>query len=126
MIERRRYRAVTPVSDFSITQKVRTVLVEDGHSDLVIEAITGTVHDLEEALGHAKKRIKILEDIERERPKPPSDTGMQRIVRKSLLNILFGWSKPVAVAFVGALGTAAFAGLAWVARMVWLGIHAKP
>ena len=119
----KRWKSVTPVSDFSITQKVRTVLIEDGHSDLVVDAITETVQDLEHAHAIALKRIEALETAERLRPKPISDTGMHAIVKKTFLNMLWSWTKPLRLAFVGAIGTASLGGMVWIGRLIWRGLH---
>ncbi len=119
----KRWKSVTPVSDFSITQKVRTVLIEDGHSDLVVDAITETVHDLEEAHALAIKRIDALEIAERNRPTAISDTGMQKIVRTTFMTMIWSWTRPIRIAFFGAIGTASLGGMVWMVRMIWRGLH---
>lgn len=57
----RRYRAVSPVSDFSISQKIRVALIEDGHTDLAVESITQPIRELEAAHGELTKRVRALE-----------------------------------------------------------------
>ena len=57
----RRYKAISPVTDFSVTQRIRTALIEDGRTDLAIEQITQPISELEEAHALLMKRVIALE-----------------------------------------------------------------
>lgn len=57
----RRYKAISPVTDFSVTQRIRTALIEDGRTDLAIEQITQPISELEEAHALLMKRVVALE-----------------------------------------------------------------
>lgn len=47
----RRYKAITPVTDFNVSQRIRVQLIEDGHTELAVESITQPIRDIEEDLG---------------------------------------------------------------------------
>lgn len=85
-----RYRALTSVTDYSVSQKIRTALVEDGHTDLAIELITVPVRTLEEQLGGALKRIQMLEDANRERL---TESAVLRLIEAKNNAIAVDWAK---------------------------------
>lgn len=58
---RGRYKSVTPVTDFNVSQRIRVQLIEDGHTELAVESITKPIRDLEEDLGLLQMRVKALE-----------------------------------------------------------------
>lgn len=57
----RRYKAITPVTDFSVTQKIKTALIDEGYTELAIEMITQPISELEVAHALLQNRITALE-----------------------------------------------------------------
>jgi hypothetical protein len=114
----------TPHTDFSITSKVRTVLMEGGHYDLVAEQLVDALRDIERmarsGLDEHGKRIKMLEDAERQRL---TDTGVMRLIDAKLTSKVAGWMKWAIRGLIGAIGTALLAGFYEICKLAWLGAH---
>ena len=75
----KRYKAVTPVTDFSVSQRIRVALIEDGHTDLAVESITEPIRSLEEECGHLRMRVVALEQ---EKVKWQTESGVHRIINE--------------------------------------------
>lgn len=115
-----RYRAVSPVSDFSITQKIRTALIEDGHTDLAIEQITRPIAELEEA--HARLQMRVMA-LEQEKVNWQTESGVHRILEAKVEKTAFNWMKLAANGALGAAGLGALWGIKVVAELAWKGLH---
>ena len=100
--------------DPTITQKVRTALLEAGHSDLVVEQIGAQFRELEHQLYDARRDIKLLQDAERSRV---TDSGVHRIVKAEFNRGAVDWMKWGTRAAVLAAG-----GL--LVKLAWKGLHA--
>lgn len=99
----RRYKAITPVTDFGVTQRIRVALIDAGHTDLAIEQITKPIGELEEAHALLKNRVIALEQ---EKVKWQTDSQVLetiKIVRKKTAG---NWAIK-AWAIVGGLALAA-------------------
>ena len=107
-----RYKAVSPVTDFSVSQKIRVALIEDGHTDLAVESITQPIRELEEAHGHLVKRVKALE---LEKVNWQTESGVFRAIDKKMGRVTVSWVKR-AVKWLGAL--ALLAGGALLNRII--------
>lgn len=77
----RRYKAVTPVSDFNVSQRIRVQLIEDGHTELAVESITEPIRDLEQNHGLLAERVKALE---LEKVKWQTESGVFRAIDKRM------------------------------------------
>lgn len=115
-----RYRAVTPVTDFSITQKIRTALIEDGHTDLAIEQITQPISELEEA--HARLQMRVVA-LEQEKVNWQTESGVHRIIDAKVEKTAFNWIKLAVNGALGALGLSLLWALKLVAVLAWKGLH---
>lgn len=100
--------------DPSITQKVRAQLIEDGHSDLVVEQLAGAFGELEARLESLERDNRIAKIAETKRV---TDTGVHRAISAHLNKDAVDWLKwGIRAALLGAGGL--------VARLVWKGMHA--
>ena len=109
----KRWRPSSPITDFSITQKVRTTLIESGHPNLVVESIGESVRELEEGLAVAIKRIEMLEQINYKRI---TDTGVNRIIDAKLNEAAIDWGKWAlkgVMTFIVGTGVLALVRAAW-------------
>ena len=113
------------IHDPTITQKVRTLLYEAGHGDVVNEIIIDGMRDVEQmargGLSDHDRRLKMLEDAERNRV---TESGVWRIVEGKLDGKAVGWMKWGARAALGGLGAAGLGLLGWVLKLAWKGLHA--
>jgi len=115
-----RYRAISPVTDFSITQKIRTALIEDGHADLAIEQITQPISELEEA--HARLQMRVVA-LEQERVNWQTESGVHRILEAKVQKTAFDWMRFAINGALGALGLGVLWGIKVVAMLAWKGLH---
>ena len=115
-----RYKAITPVTDFSITQKITTALIEGGHTDLAIQQITQPISELEEA--HALLQMRVVA-LELERVKWQTESGVHRILDAKVEKTAFNWMKLVVNGALGALGLGVLWGIKVVAALAWKGLH---
>jgi hypothetical protein len=99
-----RYRAVTPVSDFNITQKVRIALIDAGHTDLAIEQISEPIRELEESHALLIKRVIALEQ---EKVKWQTESGVFRAIDKKMKLATGNWAVKILVVIGGLALTAA-------------------
>jgi hypothetical protein len=111
--------------DPTITQKVRTLLYEAGHGDMVNEIIIDGMRDVEQmartGLNDHETRLKMLEDESRNRV---TESGVWRIVKGKLDSEAVGWMKWGTRAAIGGAGAAGLGLLGWVIKMVLKGMHA--
>lgn len=103
--------------DPTITQKVRTALLEAGHPDLVVEEISASVRELEREIYTLKRDVKLLQDAERERL---TGTGAWRVVKAKLEEETIDWLKWAIRGTLALIGTGLFGGLC---RLAWKGLH---
>lgn len=108
-----RYRAITPVTNYSTTQKIRVALIDAGHTDLAVETISAPVRELEEEFALLKQRIVALE---REKVNWQTESGVHRIIREKFT----ATTSTLAVKALVALGglVLAVAG-AILGRVIW-------
>lgn len=110
--------------DPTITSKVRTALMEDGHYDLVTEQIIDGIRDIESmsrsGLTDHEKRIKILEDAERERL---TQTSVTRLIDAKLTASAAGWGKWAIRGALAGLGTALLAGFFHICALALKAVH---
>jgi hypothetical protein len=114
-----RYRAITPVTDYSITQKIRTALIEDGHTDLAIEQITQPISELEAAHALLLNRVVALEQ---EKVKWQTESGVYRILDKKVQKTAFNWMKIATRGLVLSLGALFLWGIEVVVKLAWKGL----
>jgi hypothetical protein len=111
--------------DPTITQKVRTLLYESGHGDMVNEIIIDGMRDVEQmsrtGLSDHEKRLLMLEEAERNRV---TESGVWRIVKGKLDGEAVGWMKWGTRAALGGLGVAGLGLLGWILKLAWKGLHA--
>ena len=111
--------------DPTITQKTRTILLENGDIDVVVETVIDGMRDVEQmarsGLNDHDTRIKMLEDAERNRV---TESGVWRIVKGKLDGEAVGWMKWGTRAALGGLGAAGLGLLGWVLKLAWKGLHA--
>jgi hypothetical protein len=98
-----------PLYDFSITQAVRTQLIEDGHSALVIETVSAAVHALELQVHTLTRDIKLLQEAEETRV---NESGVHRIVKAEINREGADWFKWGLRAFL-VMGGGLMAKLMW-------------
>jgi hypothetical protein len=89
-VKDRRYKAVTPVTDFNVSQRIRVQLIEDGHTDLAVESITAPIRDLEEDLGLLQMRVKALE---LEKVNWQTESGVFRAIKAARKKTTGNWAK---------------------------------
>jgi hypothetical protein len=110
--------------DPTITSKVRTALMEDGHYDLVAEQLVDAMRDIESmsrsGLTDHDKRIKILEDGERDRL---TQTSVTRLIDAKLTASAVGWGKWAIRGVIAGIGTALLAGFYQLCALAWKGLH---
>lgn len=99
-----RYKAVTPVSDFNITQKVRIALIDAGHTDLAIEQISEPIRELEESHALLIKRVVALEQ---EKMKWQTESGVFRAIKAAREKTTGNWAKKAWIIVGGLALTAA-------------------
>lgn len=112
----RRYKAVTPVTDFNVSQRIRVQLIEDGHTELAVESITQPIRDLEEDLGLLQMRVVALE---LERVKWLTESGVFRAIDKKAAGVTLSRVRRMTkggLKFLGAL--ALLAGGAMLNRLI--------
>jgi hypothetical protein len=85
----RRYKGVRPVTDFSITQKIRTALIDAGHADLAIEQITQPISELEVAHGLLIERVTALEQ---EKVNWQTESGVYRAIESAQKKATGSWA----------------------------------
>lgn len=110
--------------DPTITQKVRTLLYDAGHADVVNEIIIDGVRDVEQmargGLSDHEKRILMLEEGQRSRL---TDSAVWLIVKAKLDKEAVDWVKWGVRAGLAGLGTAFLSLLAVIMRLAWKGLH---
>jgi hypothetical protein len=111
--------------DPTITQKVRTLLYEAGHGDVVNEIIIDGMRDVEQmargGLHDHEDRLKMLEDASRNRV---TESGVWRIVKGKLDGEAVGWMKWGTRAALGGLGVAGLGLVGLLLKLAWKGWHA--
>lgn len=111
--------------DPTITQKVRTLLYEAGHGDVVNEIIIDGMRDVEQmargGLRDHEDRLKMLEDAARNRV---TESGVWRIVKGKLDGEAVGWMKWATRAALGGLGAAGLGLVGLLLKLAWKGWHA--
>lgn len=112
-----RWKSTTPVTNYSVTQKIRTALIDAGHTDLAAEQISESVRILEENYADALERLEKVEDSK------VTESGVHRIVTSMYADTLFSWSKIFLISVIGALATGLVGVLGWVAHLAWKGWH---
>lgn len=101
-----------PVWNPTITQKVRQALLEDGHSDLVVEQLAGHFREIETRIERLERDVKLLQDAERERL---TESGVFRIVESRFNKGAVDWMKvAVRAGLIGACGL--------VLKFAWKGL----
>lgn len=85
----RRYKAITPVTDFSVTQKVKTALIDSGHTDLAIEMITEPIGELEIAHALLQNRVTALEQ---EKVNWQTESGVHRAIESAKEKATGNWA----------------------------------
>lgn len=85
----RRYKAITQVTDFSVTQKVKTALIESGHTDLAIEMITEPIGELEVAYALLQNRVTALEQ---EKVNWQTESGVHRAIQSDKEKTTGSWA----------------------------------
>lgn len=118
MTPRPRYRAVTPVTDFSVSQQIRVALIEDGRTDLAVESITQPIRELEENLARLRNRVIALE---REKVEWQTASGVHRIIKQHIGAVTVDWVKWAVRAALCGLGAAFIAVIGWAVRLAWHG-----
>lgn len=104
-----RYKAISPVTDFNVSQRIRVQLIEDGHAELAVESIIRPIRDLEEDIGLLKRDVKILQDAERDRL---TETGIWTFIKAKLDAEAIDWVKWAIRGALAVVGTGLL-GLAW-------------
>jgi hypothetical protein len=99
-----RYKSITPVTDFSTSQKIRVALIEDGHTDLAVESITEPIRELEVSYGLLAKRVVALE---LEKVKWQTESGVFRAIDKKMSLATGNWAKKALIVVGGLALTAA-------------------
>lgn len=110
-----RYKAITPVTDFNVSQRIRVQLIEDGHTELAVESIIEPIRDLEEELGLLRRDVKLLQDANRER-KNYTDSGIWKVVKGKLDEQAVGWVKWALRGVLAIMG-------AGLLSLAWKGLH---
>jgi hypothetical protein len=100
--------------DPTITQKVRQALLEDGHSDLVVEQLSAHFRALESEIVTLKRDVRLLQIAETARV---TDSGVHRIIDAAAGRAAVDWTKWGIRAVLLAAG-----GL--VGKFLWKGINA--
>lgn len=113
----RRYKAISPVTDFNVSQRIRVQLLEDGHTELAIASITQPIRDLEEDLGHLQQRVKALEI---EKAEWQTASGVHRIITARIGEATVDWAKWAVRGSLAAVGVAL---LGFIGRLAWKGLH---
>lgn len=112
--------------DMTITQRVRNVLMEGGHYDLVAEQMVDGLRDIEtmarSGLKELSERVKALE-LERE--EFMKESGVIRVFDKKSNEQSVGWMKWGTRAALAGIGTALLGVIGWVLRLAWKGLHAS-
>lgn len=116
-----RYRSTTPVTDFSVSQKIRVALIEDGRTDLAVESITQPVRELEENLARLRMRVKALE---LEKVEWLTASGVHRIIEQRIGARAIDWVTWATRAALCGVGAAVLAVIGWALRAAWHGLHA--
>lgn len=110
--------------DPNITSKVRTILYDGGHGDIVNEIIIDGMRDIEQmsrsGLTDHDNRLKMLEDSERDRL---TKTGVIELIRLKAASDTIGWVKWGSRTALAALGTALLAMITWILSLAWKGLH---
>lgn len=100
--------------DPTITQKVRTQLIEDGHSDLVVEQLSAAFGAVEGRLEVLERDVRLLQIAETRRV---TDSGVHKAIVEHANKDAVNWLRwGIRAALIGAGGL--------VARLAWKGMHA--
>lgn len=114
----------SPRHDPTITQKVRTLLYDAGHGDVINEIIIDGMRDVEQmargGLSDHEKRLLMLEEGQRERV---TESGVWKIVKGRLDTQAVGWSSWAVKAALAGLGTALLGIIGWILTLAWKGAH---
>lgn len=117
----RRYRSITPVTDFSVSQQIRVALIEEGRTDLAVHSIVQPIRELEEELAHLKNRVLALEH---EKVEWQTASGVHRIIKQHAGARAVDWVTWATRAALCGIGAAVLAAAGWVLRALWHGLHA--
>lgn len=113
--------------DPTITQRTRTILLENGDIDVVVETLIDGMRDVEQmtcsGLKDHETRLKMLEDWRRE-PRVIDESGVWRIVKSKLDGEAVSWMKWGTRAAMAGLGAAGLGLLGYVLKLAWKGLHA--
>lgn len=113
----------TPHHDMTITSKVRTVLMEGDHYDLVTEQLVDAIRDIEAMARTGLKahadRLQALENAERERP---TNSTVLTVVKSELSARELTFTKWVMGSLAAGLGALLLAAITWLTSMAWKGM----
>lgn len=104
-----------PRFDPTITQKVRASLIEDGHSDLVIETLTAGLCEMESEIQRIARDVLLLQASDRERL---TQTGVWTFIKAKLDAQVIDWGT---WALRGAIAAGVAAVLGVLAKLAWKG-----
>lgn len=113
--------------DPTITQRTRTILLENGDIDVVVETLIDGMRDVEQmsrsGLSDHETRLKMLEDWRRE--PHVTESGVWRIVKGKLDGEAVGWVKWGTRAALGGLGAAGIGLVGLLLKFAWKGLHSQ-
>jgi len=107
-----------PRFDPTITQKVRASLIEDGHSDLVIESLTAGLSLMEQEIQRIARDVLLLQASDRERL---TQTGVWTFIKAKIDAQVIDWGTWAMRGALGAAAAGVVAALAMLARFAWKG-----
>ncbi len=111
--------------DPTITQKVRTLLYDAGHGDVVNEILVDGMRDVEQmargGLNDHEKRLLMLEEAERDRL---TRTTVIELIKAKAHSNTAGWVKWGTRAMLAGLGAVLLSALGLLLKLAWKGLHA--
>jgi hypothetical protein len=104
----------------SISQKVRTALIESGNEDLVNEIYTDALSQFEERIYVLERDVRLLQQAEQDRI---TRSGVWTIVKGKLDSEAVDWMRWAARITAGAIIGAVVTGIFWFAKYLWSSSH---
>jgi hypothetical protein len=116
MARRRITGELVPRFDPTITQKVRAALIEDGHSDLVVEGLTAGLSLMEQEIQRIGRDVLLLQASDRDRL---TQTGVWTFIKAKLDAQVIDWGTWALRGAIGAGVAGVLAVLGMLGHLAW-------
>jgi hypothetical protein len=108
------------VRDPTITSRILAAIDRSDDPHLHIDILREADLEQSEAISELRRDVKLLQDAQRQRL---TDTGVWKIVKGKLDEKTVDWMKWAVRGSLAGVGAALLAGITWVLKLAWKGLH---